>query len=281
MLTFPAPPDFNFRATVTSHGWYRLAPFQWDDKSATLRRAESISDDDAVDLTIRCSRRSISVEGGDAVDASRIRRMLQLDLDLGPFHEMCARAETHRSVVETHFGRLLCGTTMFEDVVKIIATTNTTWSQTVRMVSLLTGRAGARAPSGEPAFPTPANIAALSPDILKNDCRFGYRSAYVHKLAEGVASGRIVLETLAAGVASSEEALKRYRTLPGVGPYGAAHMLAMDGRHDYIAVDTEFRKFVREKYHGGRAVSDKTMLRRYARWGEWKYLAYWSELWMS
>lgn len=281
MLTLPAPTDFNFRATVTSHGWYRLAPFRWNDKSATLRRAEASGDDDAVDLTIRCSRRSISVEGGDAVDASRIRRMLQLDLDLGPFHEMCARAETHRSVAETRFGRLLCGTTMFEDVVKIIATTNTTWSQTVRMVSLLTDRAGARAPSGEAAFPTPANIAKLSPDILKNDCRFGYRSAYVHKLAEEVASGRIVLESLAADAASSEEVLKRYRTLPGVGPYAAAHMLAMDGRHDYIAVDTEFRRFVREKYHGGRMVSDKTMLRRYARWGRWKYLAYWSELWMS
>lgn len=280
-MKLPAPPDFNFPATVESHGWYHLPPFRWDAKTATLRRAEAISDSEAVDLTVRCSRRSVSIQGGDAVDASRIRRMLQLDLDLGPFHEMCARAETHRSVAEMRFGRLLCGTTMFEDVVKIIATTNTTWSQTVRMVSLLTDRAGARAPSGEAAFPTPANIAKLSPDILKNDCRLGYRSAYVHKLAEEVASGRIILETLAADAASPEEALKRYRTLPGVGPYAAAHLLAMDGRHDYIAVDTEFRKFVREKYHGGRAVSDKTMLRRYARWGKWKYLAYWSELWMS
>ena len=212
MIKLPAPPDFNFRATVTSHGWYRLAPFQWDDKSATLRRAEAVSDGAAVDLTIRCSRHSISVEGGDAVDESRIRRMLQLDLDLGPFHEMCARVESHRPVAEMRFGRLLCGTTMFEDVVKIIATTNTTWSQTVRMAGLLVERAGTRAPSGEAAFPSPANIAALSPDILKNDCRLGYRSAYVHKLAEEVAAGAIVLETLASGESSSVEALKAYRT---------------------------------------------------------------------
>ena len=53
----------------------------------------------------------------------------------------------------------------------------------------------------------------------------------------------------------------------------------MDGRHDFIAVDTEFRRFVRETYHRGRRVSDATMLRRYAKWGRWKYLAYWSELW--
>ena len=72
-----------------------------------------------------------------------------------------------------------------------------------------------------------------------------------------------------------------YKTLPGIGPYGAAHLLAMDGRHDFIAVDTEFRRFVRETYHGGRRVADKTMLRRYNKWGRWKYLAYWSELWNS
>ena len=78
---------------------------------------------------------------------------------------------------------------------------------------------------------------------------------------------------------STEELFKSYRTLPGIGPYGAAHLLAMDGRHDFIAVDTEFRRFVRERYHKGRAVSDKTMLRRYSKWGRWKYLAYWSELW--
>jgi hypothetical protein len=55
----------------------------------------------------------------------------------------------------------------------------------------------------------------------------------------------------------------------------------MDGRHDFIAVDTEFRRFVRETYHKGRKVSDATLVRRYAKWGRWKYLAYWSELWKS
>src|SRR6185295_6645630 len=78
-----------------------------------------------------------------------------------------------------------------------------------------------------------------------------------------------------------DELFRSYLSLPGIGPYGAAHLLAMDGRHDFIAVDTEFRRFVRETYHGGRAVKDATMLRRYAKWGKWKYLAYWSELHQS
>jgi hypothetical protein len=43
----------------------------------------------------------------------------------------------------------------------------------------------------------------------------------------------------------------------------------MDGRHDFIAVVSEFRRFVRERYHGGRKVSDATLVRRYAKWGRW------------
>jgi len=74
---------------------------------------------------------------------------------------------------------------------------------------------------------------------------------------------------------------KEYQTLPGIGPYGAAHLLAMDGRHDFIAVDSEFRRHVLETYHRGKRISDAAMLRRYNKWGRWKYLAYWSELWSS
>ncbi|MFL6246843.1 MAG: hypothetical protein ACJ74H_12510, partial [Thermoanaerobaculia bacterium] len=84
-----------------------------------------------------------------------------------------------------------------------------------------------------------------------------------------------------AGRRRSEELFKDYQTLPGIGPYGAAHLLAMDGRHDFIAVDSEFRRFVRETYHRGKRISDAAMLRRYNKWGRWKYLAYWSELWSS
>ena len=103
----------------------------------------------------------------------------------------------------------------------------------------------------------------------------------MHTLAKGIANGSIDLGRLSDSSQSTEELFASYKTLPGIGPYGAAHLLAMDGRHDFIAVDTEFRRFVRERYHKGRAVSDATMLRRYSKWGRWKYLAYWAELWST
>jgi 3-methyladenine DNA glycosylase/8-oxoguanine DNA glycosylase len=251
----PVSRDFAFAATVTSHGWYRLAPFRWDGK--VLRRKEVLPEG-IVDLEITHRGNALHVAG--AVDSpelrARISRMFQLHLDLSEFHGMTRASEAHAWVAPAGFGRLLCGSTLWEDAVKVITTTNTMWSQTVRMVGLLVAKCGR-----DGAFPTQADVARFSAEELQRDCRLGYRAKSIRALAE-VDLG----------------AVGDYLDLPGIGPYGAAHLQAMDGIHDAIAVDTEFRRFVREKYHRGRKVSDATMLRRYAKWGRWKYLAYWSEM---
>ena len=221
---------------------------------------------------------------GEAASAElrrKLGRMFQLGIDTSEFVDLARKSPTHAWVPSSGFGRLLCGATLFEDVVKIIATTNTTWKQTMRMTELLVEKCGRRTKAGRKAFPVPADIARFSADELQEVCRLGYRAKTIHALAAGIAGGTIDLEALSDPSQSTEELFRSYRELPGIGPYGAAHLLAMDGRHDFIAVDTEFRRFVRDRYHGGRAVSDRTMLRRYTKWGRWKYLAYWSEIWES
>jgi 3-methyladenine DNA glycosylase/8-oxoguanine DNA glycosylase len=212
---------------------------------------------------------------------AKLTRMFQLGLDLGDFVAIARGSEPHAWVEGAGFGRLLCGSTLFEDVVKIILTTNTMWRQTMRMAELLVGKCGPRTKSGAAAFPGPADVARFSAAELQEECRLGYRAKSIHALASGIVDGSIDLRAIADPRQATEELFASYRELPGIGPYGAAHLLAMDGRHDFIAVDTEFRRFVRDRYHGGRAVSERTMLRRYAQWGRWKYLAYWSELWGS
>jgi len=188
--------------------------------------------------------------------------MFQLHVDTSEFIELARRSPDHAWVEKAGFGHLLCGATLWEDAVKIIATTNTTWGQTVRMIDLLVSKCGG-------VFPTQEEVARFTVEELQADCRLGYRAKSVHALAS------CDLSTIPE---STEDRYRFYLGLPGIGPYGAAHLLAMDGRHDFIAVDTEFRRYVRERYHGGRRVSDATMLRRYRKWGRWKYLAYWSEL---
>lgn len=281
---FEVPTGFGFEATVRSHGWYLLAPFRWNAATATLHRAErlggtvhelAISRDGGA-LVVASDR---SLRGRQRELAAKIDRIFQLRVDTSEFAAMAAGTESHAWIATTRFGRLLCSPTRFEDAVKIIATTNTTWRQTMRMVELLVLTCGSRSRSGAAAFPDPGQIAATSPEVLQRECRLGYRAKTIHALAAGVVSGTIELDALCDPTLPAREQLAQYRSLPGIGPYGAAHLMALDGRHDFIAVDTEFRRFVRERYHRGRAVADATLLRRYRRWGRWQYLAYWSELW--
>ena len=254
----PVPKDFAFAATVTSHGWYRLAPFQWDGR--VLRRKEAFPEG-IVELAITHRGNALHVAGAqDSPELrKRLSRMFQLHLDLAEFHGMTRTSDAHAWVAPAGFGRLLCGSTLWEDAVKVIATTNTMWSQTIRMVDLLVAKCGR-----DGAFPSQQDVARFTEEELKRDCRLGYRAKSIRALAD-----------------VDLDAVEDYLDLPGIGPYGDAHLRAMDGAHDDIAVDTEFRRFVREKYHRGRNVSDATMVKRYAKWGRWKYLAYWSELWHS
>jgi len=281
-VRLPVPPHFSFAATVESHGWYLLAPNRWDRQTKVLRRPEATGER-VFDLDIAFRRNAIEVSGAnDSKELrERLTRMFQLDIDTSDFIALAAVSENHRWVAEVDFGRLLCGSTLFEDIVKIVATTNTTWAQTKRMVQLLVEKCGRRSPLGFAAFPSPEDIARFSAAELQEDCRLGYRAKSIHTLATGIASGAIDLAAISDPSQTTDGLFSSYRTLPGIGPYGAAHLLAMDGRHDFIAVDSEFRRFVRETYHSGRRVADNTMLRRYAKWGRWKYLAYWSELWNS
>jgi 3-methyladenine DNA glycosylase/8-oxoguanine DNA glycosylase len=281
-LRLPTPPEFTFERTIVSHGWYHLAPFRWDGHRNLLGRTEPLGDE-AFDLTIGHDggalilRSKSDLRPHAAALRARMTRMFQLDVDLAEFHAICRATESHRRVAEQGYGRA----TLFEDVIKIIATTNTTWNQTTRMTQLLVERCGRRSAAGHAAFPDPADVAAVSAADLQEECRLGYRAKTMHALASGIVDGSIDLDVISDPAQTTEQLFKSYRELPGIGPYGAAHLLAMDGRHDFIAVDTEFRRFVRERYHRGRKIADKTMLRRYAKWGRWKYLAYWSEIWDS
>jgi 3-methyladenine DNA glycosylase/8-oxoguanine DNA glycosylase len=234
-----------------------------------LRRKELLGGRVA-ELEISFGGGKLRVRGADADDELRrgLTRMFQLHVDLAEFHELAQKSERHAWTIETGFGRLLCGSTLWEDAVKIITTTNTMWRQTKRMVELLVATCGR-----DGAFPSQEDVLRVSPDELQEKCRLGYRAKSIHALAA------FDLSTVGDPSLSTEQLFKSYLKLPGIGPYGAAHLLAMDGRHDYIAVDTEFRRHVRETYHGGRKVTDKAMLRHYAKWGRWKYLGYWSELW--
>src|SRR5204862_70181 len=163
MTRIAVPPNFNFPSTVVSHGWYLLAPFRWSAKERVLRRPEILGGRVA-ELAISFDDGALVVAG--ARDSAELRakmsRMFQLGVDTSEFVTLARQSPNHVWVESYGFGRLLCGSTLFEDVAKIIATTNTMWSQTKRMVQLVVEKCGRRG-----AFPQPHDVARFSVDELQ------------------------------------------------------------------------------------------------------------------
>lgn len=203
--------------------------------------------------------------------------MLRLDIDLTPFHARCrAAGPPFEQAPDLGFGRLLRAPTLFEDVVKVLATTNTTWSGTRAMIGRLVGLAGV-----DGAFPSPAEVAALGAGRIRSEARWGYRAPHLAGFAEAVASGALDLSSWESWTGPTAELEREIRAVPGLGPYAAAHVLALLGRHDRIGVDTVFRSFVRRRYFpkARRPPADRRLLAVYEAWGEWRSLAYWFDLW--
>ncbi len=291
LLTEPAPSPFDFEATARSHGWVALRPFEWQGPTATLVRIQRLESGKVVRLQMQEGQPNgqkpvvqIGMEtvepltpGEESEIRRAVRRMLRLDEDLTEFYQLYGQMDGWSLRLQAGGGRLLRCPTLFEDIIYTLCTTNITWSGTKRLVECLTSRLGEAFPGREEwrAFPTPTAIAAAGPDFLKEEIRLGYRAAYVWELAAAVVEERLDLRTFEDPTHPTEELLKKLRQINGVGPYAAATLLMILGRYEYLAIDTELRAHVSQKYYQGQPVTEAQMRAIYAPWGKWQYLAYW------
>lgn len=281
------PTPFNFKETATAHGWVVLRPFAWDEEAARLSRlhqlhsgqvvrlAMSGRDDGTVQIDVEAAQPVTPT--GEAEIRQAVRRMLRLDEDLGEFHDFHAQLNGWELRLEAGGGRLLRCATLFEDIVYTLCTTNINWSGTIRMVDRLVTALGRPLPGYRDclAFPSPADIAATTPEFLKEETGLGYRSPYVWELAAAVAEDRLDLARFEDPNKPTKEVLAELHQLKGVGPYAAATILMLLGRYEHLAIDSEMRSFVSKKYFGGERVTHGQIQKIYAPWGRWQYLAYW------
>lgn len=222
---------------------------------------------------------------GSAADrfAARVRHVLRMDADLSPFYAMAAQ-DPDLAWTLSGAGRMVQSLTVFEDVVKTVCTTNCAWSATRRMVSALVEHLGERAP-GAPdtgplgrAFPTPQAMAQAGEGFYREIARAGYRGAYLIQLARAVASGEIDLERYATATPdelSDEELESELLALPGVGPYAAAHIMMTVGRYHRLILDSWSRPTYAKMLGRARLVPDRTIERRFRRYGPFAGLAFW------
>lgn len=291
-LVGPAGEVIDLRRVFLSHGIAELPPMRLDQKAWTFEITVPIAGVGARTLTISQARpghglisvtgQSLTAQVGAAVMA-QVRHVLSLDLDLTPFYAVAAE-DPDLAWVLTGAGRMVRSPTVFEDVVKTICTTNTSWGGTTRMVNALVEHLGEKAP-GAPAdspygraFPTPAAMAAVPAGFYKKVAGAGYRSPYLKTLATDVAKGRVDLEALASTLRDDlpdDEVAARLLALPGVGPYAAAHIMLMLGRYDRLILDSWTRPTYARLLGRKRPVSDRTIERRFVRYGPYAGLAFW------
>jgi N-glycosylase/DNA lyase len=278
-LSVAVPPDFDLAVTACSHGWYDLPPFAWDPEA---RRLSSVAllDGRACDLAIVARANALAVEAGPAPRAASLRAtvesMLRLDADLSGFYQL---ADDDPALAWTRgrgAGRLLRAPSVFEDVVKMLCTTNCSWSLTRLMVTRLVDRLGATAPSGARAFPTPESMAAVGERFYRDEARAGYRAPHLVTLSRKVASGAIDLEVLRANP-DTAEVRERLLALPGIGPYAADNLLRLLGHYDHLGLDSWCRGKLKKLYPRIRD-PDAFAERRYRRYQRWQGLAMWLDI---
>jgi len=282
IIEIPVPPDFSFSETLSAHGWRRLAPFTWDEAEQTLERVEELQRG-VVLLRLRDLEGRVlvdiqgRVEWNDTTEdevVGRVQRMLQLDLPIDGFHTYCASHSELAHIAGCRRGRMLRGSTLYEDAVKVVATTNTTWAQTIAMSARLVEHFGAPLP-GDPArhaFPTPRHIAAVPFEEFAAKARMGYRNAYVHGLATAITDGTLDLEAWQDKTLTADVLRKRLLSLPGIGPYGAACLMLYLGRPEHVNADSVARASLGKEL--GRVVTDKDVHDFFADHGPWRGLVY-------
>lgn len=284
-LSIPTTPEFSFKRTVISHGWCELLPFQIDRDQWILRRTLDLRGAKPITISITGTKRALKVRAPRQLSqaAARqvvrdVRHMLRLDDDIEAFYQLVFDDTDFNWIPRQGAGRLLRSPTVFEDLVKMICTTNCSWALTEKMVTGLVQNLGRESSSGLRTFPSPEAMALMPLKFYVNEVRAGYRSEYLKELADRVASGALNVEAWLHSPNSTADLIKEMRGVKGVGPYAAENLLKLLGRYDGLALDSWTRAKFFSVRNNGRKTSDKKIERYYSRFKEWRGLALWCDV---
>jgi N-glycosylase/DNA lyase len=276
---------------VRSHGWYDLPPFEWDAEKRILgfRFLEGEGPVQVV-VTARASGLVASAApaaespcspfkeefSSDVPSRAAVRRALDrvfdLRADLSSFHSLCAGDPRFAWIARRGAGRILRAPSLFEDAVKVLATTNCTWGLTRVMVRNLVERFGRGG-----AFPHAAFVASLTARDLEK-LKFGYRAPYLARFAGRVASGALDLSRWEDPSLPDAEVEAAIRSEKGFGPYAADTLGRLLGRHRRLGLDSWSRRKVSTLRFRGRTVTDARVARLYAPFGAHAGLAFWLDV---
>lgn len=287
ILSFDAPESFSFKATVYSHGWSQLAPFNLDAESWKLRFVFDVVEnqkpvaaeiyEDGGKIFIKADAKTLSKKTSEKI-LNDTRHILRIDDEFEDFYKHTNKQKKLKWIAEKKAGRLLRSPTVFEDLVKTVCTTNCSWALTKKMVSNLVEKLGESSENGAKTFPTAASMARMPLEFYRDEIRAGYRSAYFVELAEKVAAGVINPEKWLHSELPTKELKKEMKSIKGVGDYAAENLLKLVGRYDGLALDSWLRSQFYKKHNAENICDDKVIQKHYERYDSWRGLAIWLDM---
>lgn len=283
ILSLDTPKDFNFKRTILSHGWCELLPFEIDEANSVLSTVVfadkpfpiQIYENDGLKIRILYGKPGKKAETKILSDVGHIFR---LDEDFSDFYRSLRNDKEFKWIAKEKAGRILRSTTVFEDLVKSICTTNCSWSLTKKMVANLVEKLGEPAGNGKRLFPAPEAMAKMPLKFYQEEIRAGYRGPYLKELAEKVCRGEIDIQSWLSSDLTTADLKKEMKKVKGVGDYAAENLLKLVGRYDGLALDSMLRSNFYEKHRDGISCADKDIYAHYKRHGEWQGLLIWLEM---
>lgn len=279
---------FNLEATLKTHGWFQLTPFYWDDKSKILNWAVKINEK-PIWVTVRQVNAennstplqfAVYTENSDPDEKTiinKFRHIFNLDLDLGEFYKISAKYPLLDQVKKRGMGRLMRAGSVYEDIFKSICGTNVQWKQAVKMINNI-------AQLGEPVtgteyriFPGPKVVLNAGEKFLKDVGRVGYRSSYLIELCQRFIDGASEALAVENGEKTGIELYKYFLGFKGIGKTTARYLSALYGYFEDMAVDSLVLSYMAKTHFSGEKPTEKQVEEFYAKFGRWRYLAYWME----
>jgi len=294
LIQIQAAVPFDFWSSLQAHGWVDLLPNVYHEDTRSFSRVEQLAsgkvvrlhvsaevqEGESVPLTVQVSHAGrVAAADRDEIE-SALRHMLRLDEDFSEFYRLCRKNGPPWSRMKPGKGRLLRSPGLFEDMAKVILTTNVQWGGTKRMVRELVEQFGDPFPSDSDlkAFPRAQVIAALPFEDFQKRVRLGYRAVYIYQLACVFNQQPNCYAKFYDAEMPAVEIKKELLAIKGIGNYAAASILMLLGRYDEIPVDSVFQQLMDQKYFQEKAFNLKEALAIYENWGRWQYLAYWFDL---
>jgi N-glycosylase/DNA lyase len=282
-MTATAP--FDLQLALHGHGWIYLAPHRFEEVTATwhlpLRAGAQVVD---VQVRQRGTRLSIRLDAARKLSLAAIAKvraqlahMLRLHDDLSAFWRACEGHPTLAWTARRGAGRLLRSPTVFEDLMKLLFTTNCTWAATTAMTQKLVAALGSVSPSGARAFPTAAQC-DRGPSFYREVVRAGYRAEAAAELAAAFAQKALDDQHFADPALDTATLRHRLLALRGFGPYAAGQALRLLGHYDDLALDSWCRATMAQKLGRTAPPSDRFFAHRYEPFGPLAGLAMWCEL---